>query len=86
MSEIQAENASHGWKILIADVNLPGISGVALVQTLAEEGAGLPVVIMTGRDDPTTGELIRQAGKVPCLRKPFSDDDLFDAIRSVLAA
>jgi FixJ family two-component response regulator len=71
---------------LIADVNLPGISGVALVQTLVEEGAGLPVVIMTGRDDPTTGELIRQAGKVPCLRKPFSDDDLFDAIRSVLAA
>ena len=71
---------------LIADVNLPGISGVALVQTLVEEGAELPVVIMTGRDDPTTGELIRQAGKVPCLRKPFSDDDLFDAIRSVLAA
>ena len=77
---------SDGVDCLIADVNLPGISGVALVQTLVEEGAGLPVVIMTGRDDPTTGELIRQAGKVPCLRKPFSDDDLFDAIRSVLAA
>jgi FixJ family two-component response regulator len=79
-------HGSNSVDCLIADVNLPGISGVALVQTLVEEGAGLPVVIMTGRDDPTTGELIRQAGKVPCLRKPFSDDDLFDAIRSVLAA
>jgi FixJ family two-component response regulator len=79
-------DSSDSVDCLIADVNLPGISGVALVQTLVEEGAKLPVVIMTGRDDPTTGELIRQAGKVPCLRKPFSDDDLFDAIRSVLAA
>src|ERR1700681_1163809 len=60
---------------LIADVNLPGMSGVALVQALVEAGAGLPVVIMTGRDDPTTGELIRRAGEVPCLRKPFSDKD-----------
>ena len=71
---------------LIADVNLPGISGVALVKTLVRRGAVLPVVIMTGRDDATTGELIRQAGRVPCLRKPFSDEALFDAIRQVLAA
>src|ERR1700674_3554500 len=71
---------------LIADVNLPGMSGVALVQALVEAGTALPAVIMTGRDDPTTGELIRRAGPVPCLRKPFSDEDLFDALRQVLAA
>jgi FixJ family two-component response regulator len=71
---------------LIADVNLPGMSGVALVQTLAAEGAGPPALIMTGRDDPITVALIRQAGPVRCLRKPFSDDDLFDAIRVTLAA
>jgi FixJ family two-component response regulator len=71
---------------LIADVNLPGMSGVALVQTLAKESGGPPVVIMTGRDDPTTVELIRQAGRVPCLRKPFSEDALFKAIATALAA
>jgi FixJ family two-component response regulator len=77
---------SHEVDCLIADINLPGISGVALVQRLVAEGDGPPVVIMTGRDDPNTVTLIRQAGPVPCLRKPFSDDDLFDAIRLAMAA
>jgi FixJ family two-component response regulator len=71
---------------LIADVNLPGMTGVALVQTLASGGSGPPAVIMTGRDDPYTIELIKQVAPVRCLRKPFSDDDLFDAIRFALAA
>jgi FixJ family two-component response regulator len=66
---------------LIADINLPGMSGVALVQKLSADGTGTPTVLMTGRDDANTAELIRQAGAVRCLRKPFNDDDLFDAIR-----
>jgi FixJ family two-component response regulator len=84
--EFLQERRNDGVDCLIADVNLPGMSGVALVQTLVEDGAELPAVIMTGRDDPVTGELVRQAGGVPCLRKPFSDDRLFDAIRLVMGA
>ncbi len=66
---------------LIADINLPGMSGVALLQALAADGAALPAVLITARDDPATLELLRRAAAVPHLRKPFSDDDLFDAIR-----
>jgi FixJ family two-component response regulator len=76
----------EGIDCLIADVNLPGMSGVALVQTLVSDGKGPPAVVMTGRDDPYTVELVKQVAPVRCLRKPFSDDDLFDAIRFALAA
>src|SRR5678810_206579 len=38
--------------LLIADVNLPGISGVALVLRLAATGSALPVILMTGRIIP----------------------------------
>ena len=69
---------------LVADINLPGMSGVALVKALAAGGATVPVVLITGRDDPGTMELIRQAGPVPRLHKPFSDDALFDAIRAAI--
>src|SRR5712671_7399943 len=62
--EFLHERRNDGVDCLIADVNLPGMSGVALVQTLVEDGAELPAVIMTGRDDPVTGELVRQAGGV----------------------
>jgi FixJ family two-component response regulator len=72
--------------LLITDVNLPGISGVALVQRLAASGSSLPAILITGRDDPITRELIHQAGPVPRLRKPFSDNDLLGAIHTALSA
>jgi FixJ family two-component response regulator len=75
-----------GVDCLIADVNLPGMSGVGLLKALAARSVSLPAVLITARDDPATRELMRQAGAVPHLRKPFSDDELFDAIRSVLRA
>jgi FixJ family two-component response regulator len=68
---------------LIADVNLPGMNGVALLRALAADGgANLPAVLITGRDDPATIGLLRQAGPVPHLHKPFGDNELFEAIRT----
>jgi FixJ family two-component response regulator len=69
---------------LIADVNLPGMSGVALVEALAAAGRTIPTVLITARDDASTLGLIRRAVSVPHLRKPFGDDDLFAAINQVL--
>ena len=70
---------------LIADVNLPGMSGVALLDALDAGGRAMPAILITARDDATTLSLIRRAGHVPRLRKPFSDEDLFDAIYQVLS-
>jgi two-component system, LuxR family, response regulator FixJ len=69
---------------LIADVNLPGMSGVALLQALGNDGSELPALLITGRDDAGTLEMIRLAGAVPRLTKPFSDDDLFEIIEGAL--
>jgi FixJ family two-component response regulator len=77
---------NEGVDCVIADVNLPGMSGVAMVQALGSGGTAPPAVMMTGRDDPYTLELVKQVAPVQCLRKPFSDDELFDAIRFALAA
>jgi len=71
---------------LIVDVNLPGMSGVALVRALADAGDRTPAVLITARDDPATIELLRRAGPVPRLRKPFGDAELFDVITQLLGA
>jgi FixJ family two-component response regulator len=71
---------------LIADIHLPGMNGVALLQTLAADGDALPAVLITARDDAATLESIRQAGPTPHLHKPFSDEALFDAIGRALGA
>ena len=70
---------------LVVDVNLPGMTGVALLEALGGNGT-TPAVLMTARDDPGTLELLLQAAPVPHLRKPFSDSELFDAIERVLRA
>lgn len=82
--EFLAAGKDEDIDFLIADVNLPGMSGVGLLKTLAEGGAELPALLITGRDDAGTIELIRQAGPVPRLTKPFSDDDLFEVIEEAL--
>ena len=65
---------------VIADVNLPGQSGVALARLLASEARRVPTVLISARDDATTLALVRSAGSSPFLRKPFSDDELVAAM------
>ena len=79
-----AHGNREGFACLIADVNLPGISGVDLVRELGGEGHALPAVLITGRRDAATIALTRQAGDVPQLYKPFSDAALFEVIDRVM--
>ncbi|HEV7595281.1 MAG TPA: response regulator [Gemmatimonadaceae bacterium] len=79
-----AHGNRDGFACLIADVNLPGISGVDLVRGLSGEGRPLPAVLITGRRDAATIALTRQAGDVPQLYKPFSDAALFEVIDRVM--
>src|SRR4029434_1800369 len=80
--EFLSAGAVERADMLIADVNLPGMRGVALVQRLAASGSALPAILITGRDDPATRHLIGQAGPVPRLRKPVSDRDLLGGNRT----
>jgi FixJ family two-component response regulator len=73
-----------GVDCLIADINLPGMSGVELVRGLDNDAHRLPAVLITGRRDAATAELTRQAGETPRLYKPFSDAALFEVIDRVM--
>src|SRR5712691_5173483 len=78
----QADSATV--QCVIADINLPGISGVELVKRLGTNGQRLPAVLITGRRDAATSALASQVADVPRLYKPFSDDALFDVISQVM--
>jgi FixJ family two-component response regulator len=71
---------------LIVDVNLPGMSGVELLCRLASSSKATPAILITARDDRATLERIERASSVPLLRKPFGDEELFDAISTALAS
>jgi FixJ family two-component response regulator len=69
---------------LIADMHMPGMTGLELVEHLAGSAAALPTILITARRDEAVRERALQAGVLCYLPKPFREDDLLDCIRSAL--
>ncbi len=69
---------------LLLDIHLPEMSGIELLEHLRKVAPNLPVICMTGREDPETMRKLAAAGAPPCLRKPFDEDELFRAISDAL--
>lgn len=70
---------------LILDVRLPGMSGLELQQRLADDGADLPIVFITGHGDVPMAVRAMRRGAVDFLQKPFSDQELLDRAQQALA-
>jgi two-component system response regulator FixJ len=69
---------------LLLDVYMPEMNGIELCRRLAEVGLHLPTILMSGRDDKKTRELMRKAKPVACLFKPFDQATLLRAIRKAM--
>ena len=70
---------------VLADLRLPGASGVELQAALRARGSGLPVIIITGHGDVPTARKAFQAQAVDFLEKPFDHAQLLAAIRTAFA-
>jgi len=65
---------------VVADVKLPGQSGVELQDALRRRGAALPFVIITAHGDVPTARAAFRSQAVDFLEKPFDHDHLRAAI------
>jgi FixJ family two-component response regulator len=70
---------------VIADVRLPGRSGVELQEMLRRRGATLPFVIITAHGDVATARAAFRSQAVDFLEKPFDNAQLRAAIESAFA-
>lgn len=68
--------------VIVSDVRMPGLDGVALTRALRERGDSTPVVLLTTFDDSALLLAAVQAGAQAFLLKDASPEDLRDAIRS----
>ena len=79
--EFLANKASDRPSCLVLDVSLPGVDGLELQRKLADAGALIPIIFITGHGDiPMTVRAIK-SGAVEFLTKPFVDEDLLNAIQ-----
>lgn len=67
---------------VIADVQMPGMSGLELYQRLLASGRPIPTILVTAYPDDGARERALSAGVIGYLSKPFDEDDLIACIRS----
>lgn len=69
--------------LIIADIQLPGMSGVDLLKRIKQEPktAPIPVILLTSNDDPGTEELCLAYGCASFLRKPIEPENLYYAVQ-----
>jgi FixJ family two-component response regulator len=65
---------------LIADLQMPEMTGLEIQQDLARQRIRIPTIIITGHDQPGMRERCMAAGAVAFLLKPLQDTSLFAAI------
>jgi len=75
---------THVLKCVISDIRMPGMNGIELVRKLKSEGAGCPVILITGHGDVALAVEAMKAGAVDFIEKPFDDAALLGAIRVAL--
>ena len=69
---------------VVADLKLPGMSGLELQAELRARGKKLPFVIITGHGDVKSARAAFQLDAVDFLEKPFDEADLRTAIEKGL--
>jgi len=70
---------------VVADVQMPGISGLELLRRIKISGSKLPVIIVTGRFESGIEAKAVAGGAVCFLMKPFEIDALISCLDRALA-
>lgn len=65
---------------LVVDVDLPGVNGIELKMALDRSGQDLPTVFMTASGREGLGAQLAALAPVAVLDKPFSNEQLLDAL------
>jgi two-component system, LuxR family, response regulator FixJ len=70
------------FECIVADVRMPGMSGLELVQHLAAAGTSTPVILITGHGDVDMAVAAIKLGAFDFIEKPFDESRLLESIQN----
>jgi nitrogen-specific signal transduction histidine kinase/ActR/RegA family two-component response regulator len=79
-----ARAAGERVNLLLSDIVMPGMNGRELARTLTRERPDLPVLLMSGYGPMHEGDGADE--ETPFLAKPFTAEELYASVRSLLSA
>ena len=72
------------FDLLILDINMPKLDGLALLEKLRTEGMSVPVLMLSARADRTDINLGLRIGADDYLTKPFSIEELVLRVKAIM--
>jgi len=82
--EFLTSGQQHQTACLIADIRMPGMSGLELQARLNVERCRIPTIFITAHGDEKMRMQALRAGAVEFLAKPFDDEALLESVRAAL--
>jgi FixJ family two-component response regulator len=82
--EFLNSESMHDTSCIIADVQMPGVSGVELQSRLIAEGHRLPMIFITAFPEERIRARALEAGAVGYLSKPFNEEHLIGCLDKAL--
>lgn len=74
----------QGIGAIVLDVRMPGIGGLAVLDTLAAQGVDQPVIMLTGHGTVEMCRRAFKAGAAEFLEKPIDDEALLEALQNAV--
>lgn len=77
---------TQGADLVITDVNMPGMDGIALVRALRQLAPYrfTPILVLTTESGPDMKTKGKEAGATGWIVKPFSPEKLLETVRKVI--
>ncbi len=82
--EFLESGEQHHTSCLIADIRMPGMSGLELQAKLNAEHCRIPTIFITAHGDTKMRMQALRAGAVEFMAKPFDDEVLLENVRAAL--
>jgi FixJ family two-component response regulator len=82
--EFLKSGQQHETACLIADIRMPGMSGLELQAQLNADRCRIPTIFITAHGDAKMRMQALRAGAVEFMAKPFDDEVLLESVRAAL--
>jgi len=73
------------FDIILTDIKMPGLPGLELLEAIQERFPSIAIIVITGYATVKTAVQAMQLGAVDVIPKPFTPNEIFNAVENLVA-
>jgi len=77
--------SEHNVDLILTDINMPGMNGIAFVKSIRAKNTGVPILVLSTEFEESLKKSGLDAGANGWIVKPFRPAQLLDIVKQVLA-